>query len=127
MLKANINDLVQLQHLDKEISSILKNAFELEEKSKSKEKTLLKKLDGMRKTRTNLMQTIDNIVVKRYERLRGHKGETGAVVPVINGICQGCYIGVSTATYAEIQRQDVASTCDHCGRFIYYYSDSSKS
>src|SRR5574341_1151354 len=120
MLKANINDLVELQRLDQEISSVLKNAFELEEKSKSKEKNLLKRLNGMRKTRTVLMQAIDTIILKRYERLKGHKGETDAVVPVKNGVCQGCFIGVSTAASAEIQRKDVASTCDHCGRFIYY-------
>lgn len=120
MLKSSISDLVELQRLDQEISSVLKNAFELEEKSKSKEKTLLKRLDGMRKTRNVLMQTIDVIILKRYERLRGHKGETDAVVPVKNGVCQGCYIGISTATFAEIQRKNVASTCDHCGRFIYH-------
>jgi len=120
VLKTNITDLVELQRLDQEISSILKNAFEIEEKSKSKEKNLLKKLNGMRKTRISLMQEMDSIILKRYERLRGHKSETDAVVPVRNGVCQGCFIGVSTATSAEIQRKDVASTCDHCGRFIYY-------
>lgn len=121
MLKTNITDLVELQRLDQEISSVLKNAFDVEEKSKSKEKTFLKRLNGMRKTRTLLMQAIDTIALRRYERLRGHKGETDAVVAVKNGVCQGCFIGVSTATSAEIQRKDVASTCDHCGRFIYYY------
>lgn len=120
VLKSSINHLVELQRLDQEISSILKDAFELEEKPKSKEKSPVQKLNGMRKTRTHLMQKIDTIVLKRYERLRGHKGETAAVVPVKNAVCQGCYIGVSTATFAEIQRKDVAATCDHCGRFIYY-------
>ena len=124
MIKNCINDLVELQKLDLEISSTLKNAFEIENKPKSKEKILLRKLNGMRKTRTHLMQSIDSVIIKRYERLKGHKGESGAVVPVVNGICQGCYIGVSTSAYAEIQRKDVASTCDHCGRFIYFSKHS---
>ncbi|MBI1883639.1 MAG: hypothetical protein HYS08_05485 [Chlamydiae bacterium] len=117
-MKTDILNLVELQKLDREISSVLKNAFEVEKKSK--EKTLLRKLNGMRKTRLDLVQTLDTLIAKRYEKLRGHKGESTAVVPVIKGICQGCFIGVSTATYAEIQRKDVAATCDHCGRFIYY-------
>lgn len=120
MIKMNVSDLVELQRLDQEISTVLKNAFEIEETSKPSEKTLLKKLDGMRKTRNHIMQTIDNIVVKRYERLRGNKTDTAAVVPVKNGVCQGCFIEVSTATYAEIQRKDVAASCDHCGRYIYF-------
>ena len=123
MLKSNANPLLELQKLDKEISSILKNSFEIEEKkskAKTTEKTLLRKLNGMRKTRINITQTIDQFILTRYEKLRGHKGETGAVVPVINGICQGCYINVSTATFVELQRKDVAAICDHCGRFIYY-------
>lgn len=122
VIASNINSLVELQHIDQEISTLLKDAFDLEDNSKSKEKTLQRKLNGMRKTRTTLVQAIDSIILKRYERLRGHKGDTAAVVPVKNAICQGCFINVSTATFAEIQRRDVAATCDHCGRFIYYSS-----
>ncbi len=120
MNSSDVVNLVELQRLDVEISSTLKNAFEDEETSQ--EKALLKKLAGMKKTRTNLMQALDTIVLKRYERLKGNKGESAAVVPVKNGVCQGCFIGISTATHAEIQRKDVAATCDHCGRFIYFPS-----
>jgi len=127
MLKSNANPLLELQKLDKEISSILKNSFEIPDKKtkvktkeKTKEKTLLRKLNGMKRTRVNITQTIDQFILTRYEKLRGHKGETGAVVPVVNGICQGCFINVSTATFVELQRKDVAAICDHCGRFIYY-------
>lgn len=125
MVQLGITNLVELQRLDVEISSILKNAFDTEEKSKPQEKSILKKLNGMKKTRTTITQTIDTIVLKRYERLKGYKGESAAVVPVKKGVCQGCFIGISTATLAEIQRENAAATCDHCGRFIYFYSEPS--
>lgn len=124
MLKIRVDHLVELQKLDFEISSILKDAFELEKKPKASEKSLLKKLEGMKKERIHLTKTLDSLIVKRYERLKGNKSDSNAVVPVIKAVCQGCFIGVSTSTYAEIQRKDVAANCDHCGRFIYYQAAS---
>ena len=129
-MKANpvseINNLVELQRLDKDISVLFRDVFEAEEaeSEKTSEKKILKKLDGMRKTRTGMTRGIDTVVLKRYERLRGNKGESAGVVPVLKNVCQGCFIEVSTATVAELQRRSVAATCDHCGRFIFFQSPS---
>lgn len=42
-----------------------------------------------------------------------------AVVPVINGICYGCFTAVPTASVAELGRNDNVNFCESCGRFLY--------
>ncbi|HEX6941181.1 MAG TPA: C4-type zinc ribbon domain-containing protein [Longimicrobiales bacterium] len=56
----------------------------------------------------------------RYERVL--KGRGRAVVPVINGICYGCFVSIPTALASDIRRNDEIHHCDHCGRFIYVTS-----
>jgi predicted nucleic acid-binding Zn-ribbon protein len=43
-----------------------------------------------------------------------------AVVPVLNGICYGCFVAIPTAWSSEASRNDRITVCDHCGRFLYY-------
>jgi uncharacterized protein len=43
-----------------------------------------------------------------------------AVVPVLNGICYGCFVAIPTAWSSKAARNEGISTCDHCGRFLYY-------
>lgn len=42
-----------------------------------------------------------------------------AVVPVINGICYGCFSALPTASINDLQRNDRVNHCEHCGRFLY--------
>lgn len=42
------------------------------------------------------------------------------VVPVISGICYGCFVSVPTARTGE--ENDEIRTCENCGRFIYFVS-----
>lgn len=41
------------------------------------------------------------------------------VVPVINGICYGCFVSIPTATAGERDPNTDLQSCQHCGRFIY--------
>jgi predicted nucleic acid-binding Zn-ribbon protein len=42
-----------------------------------------------------------------------------AVVPIINGICYGCFSALPTAMMSDLQRNDRVNHCEHCGRFVY--------
>lgn len=53
----------------------------------------------------------------RYNRMRAATGR--AVVPVINGVCYGCFVSIATARAGEHDPNDTLSSCEHCGRFIY--------
>ena len=53
----------------------------------------------------------------RYQRVARSLGRV--VVPVVNGVCCGCFVSIATARAGEPDPNDVLSTCEHCGRFIY--------
>jgi uncharacterized protein len=42
-----------------------------------------------------------------------------AVVPVINGICYGCFSALPTASINHLQGNNRVSHCEQCGRFLY--------
>ncbi len=59
-------------------------------------------------------------VRSRYKRISKSAGR--AVVPVINGICYGCFVSIPTSLASDVHRNDEIRNCDHCGRFIYVMS-----
>lgn len=64
-----------------------------------------------------LVQRLDPPVRSRYRQLslRGMR----AVVPVLQGICYGCFMAVPTAWAAETHRNARLAVCQNCGRFLY--------
>lgn len=56
-------------------------------------------------------------VRSRYQRIASGRGR--AVVPVLSGICYGCFVSIPTATASEGAHNDRIRHCDHCGRFLY--------
>jgi uncharacterized protein len=54
-------------------------------------------------------------------RIRRYAQSAGArvVVPVINGICYGCFSALPTATMSDIERNDRLNHCEQCGRYLY--------
>ncbi len=109
-----LKKLVELQKLDREIDQVLNGDFDQRDDFGA-----LDKINKMRQSRTTISKKIDAVVFKRYERLRGNKKDTLAVVPMLNGVCSGCNITVSTSTRAKLHRHEDVVTCEHCGRFIY--------
>ena len=65
-----------------------------------------------------LQARLDQNWRSRYRNLDRSHGR--AVVPVLNGICYGCFVAVPTAWTSEVGRNASISICDHCGRFLYY-------
>ncbi|HSJ07348.1 MAG TPA: C4-type zinc ribbon domain-containing protein [Longimicrobiales bacterium] len=53
----------------------------------------------------------------RLERFSAGAGR--AVVPVINGICYGCFSALPTASMSALGRNDELNYCEQCGRFLY--------
>lgn len=58
-------------------------------------------------------------VASRYRRLGGPNGQR-AVVPVVEGICYGCFMRVPTAWASDVARNEELEVCDNCGRFLYH-------
>lgn len=68
--------------------------------------------------RSALASQIDEYLLKRYERLREHKGGL-AVVAVTGGICDGCHVAIPEGRLQQIAGDPNAlAACDGCGRLL---------
>jgi predicted nucleic acid-binding Zn-ribbon protein len=59
---------------------------------------------------------LDPELLQRYERLNQRHGR--AIVPVINGVCYGCFMRLPTSTATESSKRVL--TCENCGRILYW-------
>ena len=66
---------------------------------------------------TELVGTLDGPIRRRYERTLASLERV--VVPVIEGVCYGCFVSIATATAGEVGPNEALRTCESCGRFIY--------
>jgi predicted nucleic acid-binding Zn-ribbon protein len=61
---------------------------------------------------------LEPVVRDRDRRLAAGRGR--AVVPVIRGICYGCFMAVPSAVAAARDANETLSVCQNCGRFLYF-------
>jgi len=103
---------------------------ESQEEYKSKEKAfsqrireLDKEVQSLNEKRGQLSPNLDEDLLRRYNGLRSHlKGRV--VVPVIDGVCQECHLGIPPQQYNELIKGDSMQSCPHCSRIIYWGEDS---
>lgn len=65
-----------------------------------------------------LADKLDPPVRKRYRSIAGSLERV--VVPVLNGVCYGCFVAAPTAWTSRTGKNDQVTSCSHCGRFLYY-------
>ena len=65
-----------------------------------------------------LEQRLTRGVQERYRRIASQAPRV--VAPVINGICYGCFVAVSTARASEADRNLRVESCEYCGCFLYH-------
>lgn len=65
-----------------------------------------------------LTEGLDPSIRDRYQRGLPTLGRM--VVPVIGGVCYGCFVSIPTSRTGD--PNDTVQTCESCGRFIYVLS-----
>ncbi|HWV58793.1 MAG TPA: C4-type zinc ribbon domain-containing protein [Longimicrobiales bacterium] len=66
---------------------------------------------------SEMLDQLETPIRSRYERISA--GRSRAVVPVINGLCYGCFVAIPTAVSGDVRRNNQIRHCDNCGRFLY--------
>lgn len=64
-----------------------------------------------------LEEELTGSIRARYGRIS--RSLDRVVVPVIGGLCYGCFVAIPTATAREQQPNQALQGCEHCGRFLY--------
>lgn len=76
-------------------------------------------LDKIDEKVEQLEDRLEPAAANRYRRLGGPEGAR-VVVPVVDGICYGCFMRVPTAWASDAERNQELEVCDNCGRFLYH-------
>ena len=83
---------------------------------------LAAEIERERAKRSEIVQTIDNDLRRRYELIFSRRGGV-AVVEIRGGICQGCRMRVPPQLFNEIQRNQNVILCPSCQRILFWRSD----
>ena len=67
---------------------------------------------------SDLERRLTGDVRERYRRVIASRHR--AVVPVLGGVCYGCFVAVPTSWASESDPNDKMNVCQNCGRFHYY-------
>jgi predicted nucleic acid-binding Zn-ribbon protein len=71
------------------------------------------------KGRQALVTQLNGELIERYELIFSRRGGT-AVVAVIDGICQGCFMNIPPQLYNEILKGERLHLCPSCHRILYF-------
>jgi predicted nucleic acid-binding Zn-ribbon protein len=75
------------------------------------------------KGREALTTQLNGELIGRYELIFARRGGT-AVVAVLEGICQGCFMNIPPQLYNEILKGERLHLCPSCNRILYYKQTS---
>lgn len=67
--------------------------------------------------RDDLVAEVEPRIVKRYEQILGRRGL--GLVPVVDGVCQGCHMAVPPQLNNVLARFDSIESCPRCHRLLY--------
>jgi predicted nucleic acid-binding Zn-ribbon protein len=73
--------------------------------------------------RDAMAKDINTSALRKYDMLRTRRNGK-AVVGVINGICQGCFMSIPPQHFNDIQKGDRILNCPTCQRILFYKPES---
>ncbi len=134
--KSREDELVQIMESTETLTALIK---EQEELCKKEEKALAgetKKLSSfssklntkkavIEKKRNGKIEGFSKNLLRKYNTLRERRNGR-AVVGVINGVCQGCFMSIPPQQFNELLRGDQMLFCPTCQRIIYHQAENTK-
>ncbi len=80
-----------------------------------------KRMEDLVKAKRKIEGKLQPNFLKRYQKLAEKYAR--AVVPVIDGICYGCFVTLPTSFVVRKNRNEGVDFCPYCARFIYWFDD----
>jgi len=112
----------KLQGLDAELARLM---AERDREASELRETLTRlsaEIERERAARSELAQTIDGDLRRKYEMIFSRRGGL-AVVEVRSGICQGCRMRVPPQLFNQIQRNAEVILCPSCQRMLFWRAE----
>lgn len=121
----------EVEKLDARINeekNLLKGEKELVTEETEKVRTTIETIGKTRKEKDVLRQQqaqgINGSILKKYTTLRERRNGL-AVVNVLQGVCQGCYMNIPPQRYNQLLRGDQIFDCPTCQRIMYHRPEES--
>ena len=121
-----VSIMEQVENLTSETTeekNILKTEKTLVDEEKEKVKTVIDGLSKGKKTKKNKRDkqagAVNGSMIQKYEILRERRNGL-AIVNVLDGVCQGCFMNLPPQKYNMLLRGDQVLECPSCQRLIYH-------
>jgi len=108
----------EIPGLEQEFKGYQEEFGQYQKQKEAEQARLQEELKTAQTRREELAQTIDPKWVKHYDNVIHLRGDRG-VVPLENGICQGCYQHIRPQVAIEVKNGDKVHRCQYCDRFLY--------
>ena len=121
-----VSIMEQVEKLSAEMGeekNLLKAEKKLVDEEKGKVKSAIDGLSKGKKTKINKRdkqaQAVNGSMIQKYELLRERRNGL-AIVNVLDGVCQGCFMNLPPQKYNMLLRGDQILECPSCQRLIYH-------
>ncbi|WP_028585918.1 zinc ribbon domain-containing protein [Desulfogranum mediterraneum] len=118
-----MEQLEQLAAETAELENLCKGEKELLKEEMAQVEKEIKKIDSTRKKVTTkhgvLAEELSQAHMKRYNMLL-KKRDNLAVVPVIESVCQGCFMTIPPQQFNEVRKGNKLNLCPNCQRMLYF-------
>ncbi|MEW6685125.1 MAG: hypothetical protein AB1393_02830 [Candidatus Edwardsbacteria bacterium] len=74
--------------------------------------------EDLKKAYAEVEKRLQPELLVRYRKLKERYER--AIVPVVNGVCCGCYMRMPIALATSKDKNVEVTTCENCGRFLYW-------
>jgi predicted nucleic acid-binding Zn-ribbon protein len=115
MVREQLRKLSRLQSFDNRMATLYRNGLPRDASGRRigpKQKAFIRERESM-------ACRLNGDLLRHYERLRESRVGANAVVPVVNGVCRGCFMAVTKSLIVELLQGAEFITCEHCGRILY--------
>lgn len=127
-----IVQLMEVAEADTKIMNEQTSTTEEEKKALAKEakeadkfsSAIEKQKAGIVKKRNTMAKKIKTGVLRKYDMLRKRRNGK-AIVPVIKGVCQGCFMSIPPQQFNDILKGDRILNCPTCQRILYHQPEKS--
>jgi len=100
------------------LNTIKEQLAKEEEEIKSKAEDINKNINKLLETRKNEIKDIKPEILAEYDKIK-EKRNGLAIVPIVNGNCAGCHMGIHPQLFTKVYAAISIETCPSCHRMIY--------
>lgn len=118
-----MEQIEQLKKESEELENLCEGERKLLAEGEQEVEEAIKKINGRKKTvlgkREEIAPKLKSSTLKRYDMLRERRNGN-AVVPTVNGVCQGCFMTIPPQQFNEVRKGDKLNFCPTCQRILYF-------